>query len=138
MSDKSNLEYVMDVMKEQVKELQASKKRLEGQIKELAAQAEEAELVSAKRIAVAKDQADAEIAVLQQAVRPHKDLVQQGETAIRALEEAKRKLLDETATLRADRQVQLAALDRRIQAASAKFSKLQAEEEAFRKRIALV
>jgi chromosome segregation ATPase len=138
MSDKSNLEYVMEALKGQIDEFQANKKRLEVRIKELTGQVEEAELVAAKRIAAAAEKAETEIAALKQESAPFKDLVQQCEQAKRTLATVKQALLDETASLKSERHAQLVALDLQIKRATDRIGKLNAEEEAFRKRIALV
>lgn len=138
MSSKTESENVLEVLYREVGSLQAAKKQLESQIKQLASSVEEAESAAAKKIAVVRARVEEEIETLKASITPHKDLLQQCETAKQTLASVKQALLDETATLKFERHTQLTALNQQIQRASERLGKLNAEEEAFRKRIALV
>lgn len=138
MNEQSNMQAAIEVLNDNISKLKQEKKRMESLVKQLASEVEEAQIISSRRIAKVKDETEAEIAELQQRSAPYKDLVQQCETAARTLEDIKRKLHEETAALKAERHTHLAALDQRIKTASDRLARLHSEEEAFRKRIALV
>lgn len=138
MSSKTESENVLEVLYREVGSLQASKKQLESQIKQLAGRVEEAEADAAQKVAAVQAKVEQDIEELKASTTPYKELVQQCETAKQTLASVKQALLDETAALKYERYTQLTTLDAQIARASDRLARLQAEEEAFRKRIALV
>lgn len=138
MSELSTLENVLESLSGQITGLHMQKKQLESRIKELRGEVEVAELDAARKIADAQARADADIRALQETVAPHRDLASRIKSQQSELATLRRTMETETMRLQAERHHALSALDAKIVKASERLSKLQAEEEAFRKRIALV
>ena len=135
MSEKSQIEALLESLSAQVKQLEQRKKQLESQCKQLTSEVEVAELACAKQIEASRAATDAKIAAIQAEVAPFTQLKSQVDVAKAQLAKTKQALLDDTAALRVARQDELARLDSRISEKMGRLARLTQEEEAFRARV---